>query len=195
MERLKEAGSLTVRQKKEWGEILTGFEARNRYAVYDGSGQQVYWAAEEGSLLARLVLKALRPFKLHILSAEGRPAINTEKPFRFYFHEISAFTPDGRLIGSVKREFSLLERKFRVMDAQGGEVCRISAQLLHPWTFKVYISGAEAGEILKNWSGLLKESFTDSDNFSVAFPSGASVDHKALLLAALFLIDIVYFER
>lgn len=195
MEKLKETDSLVVRQKKEWGEILTGFEARNRYAVYDGAGQQVYLAAEEGSLLARLALKALRPFNLHILSADGRPAIKAEKPFRFYFHEISVFTPEGRLIGSVKREFSLLERKFNVTDAQGAEVCRISAQLLHPWTFKVYISGVEAGEILKNWSGLLKESFTDSDNFSVAFPRGASVDHKALLLAALFLIDIVYFER
>ena len=195
MERLKETESLVVRQTKEWGEILTGFEARNRYAVYDGAGQQVYLAAEEGSMLARLALKALRPFNLHILSVDGRPAIKAEKPFRFYFHEISAFTPEGRLLGTVKREFSLLERKFNVTDAQGAEVCRISAKLLHPWTFKVYIAGVEAGEILKNWSGLLKESFTDSDNFSVAFPRGASVDHKALLLAALFLIDIVHFER
>ncbi|PKM97345.1 MAG: scramblase [Elusimicrobia bacterium HGW-Elusimicrobia-3] len=195
MEKLKDVELLTVRQKKEWGEIITGFEARNRYAVYDGSGQQVYWAAEEGSMLARLVLKALRPFSLHILSADGRPAIKTEKPFRFYFHEMSVFTPDGRLIGNVKREFSLLQRNFHVTDAQGGEVCRISAALLHPWTFKVYIGGAEAGEILKNWSGLVKESFTDADNFSVAFPRAASAEHKALLLAALFLIDIVYFER
>lgn len=195
MENLKNAESLVVRQKKEWGEILTGFEARNRYAVYDTSGQEVYLAAEEGSLFMRLVLKALRPFSLHILSREGRPVMKLEKPFRFYFHEMSVSTPEGRHLGTIKREFSLLERKFSVSGAQGGEVCAIRAPLLHPWTFKISSDGAETGEILKNWSGMLKEAFTDSDNFSVSFPSAASSDHKALLLAALFLIDIVYFEK
>jgi uncharacterized protein YxjI len=195
MEKLKNAESLVVRQKKEWGEILTGFEARNRYAVYEPSGQQVYWAAEEGSMFLRLILKALRPFNIHILSADGTPALKLEKPFRFYFHEMSVSTPEGRHLGTIKREFSLLQRKFTVLNAQGGEACAICAPLLHPWTFKISSDGAETGEILKNWSGMLKEAFTDSDNFSVSFPLGSSAEHKALLLAALFLVDMVFFEK
>ena len=54
MERLSSISSLVVRQQKEWGEILTGFETKNRYAISDESGSRLYLAAEEaGSTLLR----------------------------------------------------------------------------------------------------------------------------------------------
>lgn len=195
MEKLKTADALIVSQKKEWGEILTGFETRNKYSVSDPSGQQVYWAAEESSVMARLFLKGLRPFKFHILSVDGKPAVEMEKPFRFYFHEISVLAPGGKKLGSVKREFSLFQRKFIVLDPQGADLYTICAPFLHPWTFKISMGSIPAGEILKKWSGLGKEAFTDSDNFSVRFPQGASEEQKAVLLGALFLIDMVHFEK
>ncbi|MDO8804072.1 MAG: phospholipid scramblase-related protein [Elusimicrobiota bacterium] len=195
MEKLKAAESVVVQQKKEWGEILTGFETKNRYAVLDASGQQLYWAAEESSVIARLLLKVLRPFRMHILSVEGLPVMKTVRPFRFYFHEMDVFNSDGKLLGNIRREFSILTKKFTVADPQGAVLYSILAPVLHPWTFKISEGGAETGEIVKRWSGLAKEAFTDSDNFSVMFPRGASADQKAVLLGALFLIDIVYFEK
>jgi len=60
--------------------------------------------------------------------------------------------------------------------------------------FLVEKSGSRVGEIKKKWSGLLKELFTDADNFGVSFPSGASAKEKALILGATFLIDFLYFE-
>ena len=52
MQQLSAAGSLTISQKKEWGEILTSFETKNKYAVLDESGNTLYLAAEsDGSLL------------------------------------------------------------------------------------------------------------------------------------------------
>jgi uncharacterized protein YxjI len=195
MEKLKAAEGLVVQQKKEWAEILVDFETKNKYAVLDTSGQQLYFAAEESSVLARLFLKTLRPFTMHILSPEGRPVIKGVKPFRFYFHEIDVFNSDGRLLGNVKREFSLLTKRLTVKDAQGAVLYNILAPVLHPWTFKISRDGTELGEIVKNWSGLAKEVFTDADNFSVKFPPGADADQKAALLGALFLIDIIYFEN
>ena len=47
MENLSAVSALVVSQKKEWGEIATGFETRNRYTVSDGSGNTLYVAAEE----------------------------------------------------------------------------------------------------------------------------------------------------
>ncbi len=195
MERLKAAESVVVRQKKEWGEILTGFETRNRYAVSDPSNQQLYWAAEESSFLARFFLKALRPFTMHILSMEGGPVMKTVKPFRFFFHEMSVFNSDGKLLGVIKREFSILAKRFTVKDPQGTALYDICAPVLHPWTFKISTNGIETGEIVKKWSGLGKEAFADADNFSVRFPQGAGAGQKAALLGALFLIDMVYFEK
>ena len=57
MERLAAVKTLLVQQKKEWGEILTGFETKNKYAVNDGSGNQLYFAAEQSALLSRLFWK------------------------------------------------------------------------------------------------------------------------------------------
>ena len=195
MEKLKAAESLVVKQKKEWGEILTGFETKNRYAVLDASGQQLYWAAEESPVLLRMLLKAMRPFSMHILSTAGRPVMKCVKPFRFYFHEIEVYNSDGKLLGQVKREFSILTKKFSVTDSRGAALYSICAPVLHPWTFRISKDGRESGEIVKNWSGLGKEAFTDSDNFSANFPQGADTEHKAALLGALFLIDMVYFEK
>lgn len=46
----------------------------------------------------------------------------------------------------------------------------------------------EVGRISKQWSGLLKEAFTDTDNFGISFPMDLDVKMKAVLLGALFLI-------
>jgi len=195
MEKLKAVESLIVQQKKEWGEILTGFDTKNKYAVLDPSTQQLFWAAEESSVLARFFLKKLRPFIIHILSLDGKAVLKIVKPFCFYFHEMSVFKSDGKFLGKIKREFSLLTKNLTVEDAQGAALYTICAPILHPWTFKISQNNIEAGEIVKKWSGLGKEAFTDADNFGVRFPQGASEDQKAVLLGALFLIDMVYFER
>jgi len=48
--------------------------------------------------------------------------------------------------------------------------------------------GQEIGKISKQWSGLVKEYFTDADNFGVQFPKDLDVKVKASLLGAVFLI-------
>ncbi|MCG8335062.1 MAG: hypothetical protein MJE63_11125 [Proteobacteria bacterium] len=58
MESLASISSLIVNQKKEWGEILTGFETKNKYLISDETGKELYFAAEEaGSTLMRWFLK------------------------------------------------------------------------------------------------------------------------------------------
>ena len=54
---------------------------------------------------------------------------------------------------------------------------------------------AEVGKISKQWSGLLREAFTDSDNFGINFPMDLDVRVKATLIGALFLIDFMFFEK
>jgi hypothetical protein len=89
-----------------------------------------------------------------------------------------------------------------------------------PWSFFVRLprgadgsEGQAVGEIKKKWSGILKEMLTDADNFGMSrrfclpfcfltgycctgcdFDRRLPKEHKALILAAVFLIDYVYFE-
>lgn len=87
MEKLKSLDSLVVSQKKEWGEILSGFETKNKYVVSDETGNIIYYAAEEeGSVLLRWFLKALRPFTLVVLTEGNQVVLCVKRPFRFYFH-------------------------------------------------------------------------------------------------------------
>ncbi|KAK2160517.1 hypothetical protein LSH36_131g00044 [Paralvinella palmiformis] len=51
------------------------------------------------------------------------------------------------------------------------------------------------GKVSKQWTGTAREFFTDSDNFSCTFPLDMTVNGKACILAAAFLIDMMFFEQ
>lgn len=44
------------------------------------------------------------------------------------------------------------------------------------------------GKISKQWTGLVRELFTDVDNFGIQFPLDLDVKMKAVMLGACFLI-------
>jgi len=196
VERLASVEGLVISQKKEWGEILTGFETRNKYVISDSMGNELYKAVEEkGSLLARWFLKALRPFEISVLTHEDQSVLRVVRPFRFYFYRLDVFDAQGGLLGTVQRRFSLLRRIYSVLDGSGQEVFQLFGPILHPWTFEIREGDMVHGKITKKWSGLLKESFTDADNFGITFPSGWDIKLKGLFLGAVFLIDFAHFEN
>jgi len=196
VERLSSITGLMVSQQKEWGEILTGFETKNRYAILDMSGSRLYLAAEEaGSTLLRWFLKAMRPFTIAVLTADGQVVLRIKRPFRFYFHRAEVLDSRGHSLGVLERRFSVLRRIYSVLDNSGQEIFQLFGPILHPWTFQIINNGVEYGKITKKWSGLLKEGFTDADKFGVTFPAEWDVKLKALFLGAVFLIDFVHFEN
>ena len=195
MEELTQTDALVVTQKKEWGEIFTGWETRNKYAVSDTAGNELYYAAEVGgNFLVRGFLKALRPFKIQLVNTNQEPTMSIKRPFRFFFHRAEIYDGEGQLLGAIQRQWSWLRRIYSVQDTSGTEVFRLFGPILHPWTFIVQLDGREVGKIVKKWSGLAKEIFTDADNFGVTYPADLDVRAKALLLGAVFLIDFVHFE-
>lgn len=199
LQNLAQAQTLIIRQQKEWGEILTGFETKNRYEVVDHLSNPLIEALEEGdsvmATITRLFLKALRPFTMHLFSPQGTGLFKLTRPFRFYFHELDVCRPNGAPLGKIKRRFAVLRRIYTVFDRNGNQMFELFGPLLHPWTFQIKKGGQELGKITKKWSGLVKESFTDADNFGITFPQGIDLSQKAVLLGAVFLIDFVHFEN
>ena len=195
MQSLAAMNELVVAQKKDWGEILVDIEQGNRYRVFAPDGQEMLRAGETGgSLLARMFLRSWRPFQMSLATPEGKVAFHLQRPFKFYFTEIHVADANGRKLGHVQRRFSFLRRLYSVFDAGGREVFQLYGTLLHPWTFEVRQNDRAVGKIAKRWSGLMREGFTDADKFGVAFPPGADVGMKAVLLGATFLIDFAHFE-
>jgi uncharacterized protein YxjI len=196
MDRLAAASELVIAQKKEWGEIVVGFETKNKYVVLDPFGNELYAAVErKGSVLARLFLRALRPFTIEILDLQGTPLLRVQRPFRFYFHEAHVEDAGGKPLGTVRRRFALIRRLYDILDGTEQQAFELFGPILHPWTFRIRKHGTEDGKITKKWSGALKEAFSDADNFAVQFPQGLTIEEKALFLGAVFLIDFVHFEN
>ena len=199
LQNLAAANALMIRQKKEWGEILTGFETKNKYEVMDPWGNPMFQVEEEGgsfaTIITRFLLTALRPFTMHIFSPDGKGLLLLKRPFRFFFHELEVCKANGSPLGTVKRRFSILRRRYSILDRHGNEIYQLFGPILHPWTFEIKNGVQELGKITKKWSGLLKEAVTDADNFGINFPKGIDLGKKAILLGAVFLIDFVHFEN
>ncbi|KAJ8300330.1 hypothetical protein KUTeg_021849 [Tegillarca granosa] len=120
-------------------------------------------------------------------------------------HEIAIEAPVGNIVGYVKQECSSWVPRFVIRDSDHNDILRIKGPccicqgICCTWDqeFPVFSSDEqhEVGKISKQWTGLVKEMFTDADNFGVSFPADLDVRVKATLIGAVFLIDFMYFEQ
>lgn len=105
---------------------------------------------------------------------------------------------DLQRLGTVQQVWTLGRNRFRVLDAAGMELARISGPR---WNgcgcgrdvkFEIgsqsVESPAEVGSITRHWSGLLLETTENYSNYTVRFPRDMDVTAKATLLGAVYLI-------
>ncbi len=194
IERLAEVERLLVQQQLERLEIFTGWEVANAYTVQDQLGNVLFRVAEQSTPWMRNLLKSMRPFTMHVSAPEGRTMLMLHRPYRFYFVELEVRDADNRLLGTVRKRFSLLNRCYELFDQQDGARYEIVGPFWRPWTFEIRRNGAVVGAIRKSWSGMLREIFTDADQFGVEFPRELDVRTKAVFLGAVFLLDLMHFE-
>jgi uncharacterized protein YxjI len=187
-----------VKQVFEMAELF-GFETRNKYRICDENGRDLLYAAEQQKgifgFLTRQVFGHWRFFEMHFFDSARQPVMRGVHPFRWFYQCLELHSRDGRLIGTIERQFSILTKTFHVHDAQGRVVLEVSSPFWRVWTFPFMRSGQEHARVAKKWSGLGSELFTDRDNFLVEYlQPGLTEDERALVLAAAIYIDLMYFE-
>eukprot|EP00742_Colponemidia_sp_Colp-10_P005137 GILJ01005486.1.p1 GENE.GILJ01005486.1~~GILJ01005486.1.p1 ORF type:complete len:341 (+),score=21.75 GILJ01005486.1:3-1025(+) len=212
--------SLFVKQKVNILEVAVGIEQENTYKVYDLHQNELFVCKEDSECCARQCCHpAMRPFNMSIMYKPTRQQVyHLEREFRcticcFNRPEIVVSDLSGgarRHIGRIVDRFSLLDYYFDVYDinnnlvysakadcCQCGLCCRCPCRCASEVPFPVHQgkSGPQVGMIRKEFSGCVKEALTDSDNFSLEFPSDANPDHRALLLSTLLFIDYRHFEE
>lgn len=198
LEWLAQAPTVRVRQQVEWGEVLTGFQVRNRYVIDDGH-DRMQMRAEEVSrgvsgFASRQFFRAKRPFLIQIFDSFGNAAIEVERPWRFFFSVAHVRDGRGNVFGVVRQRWAWFARRYTLEDAFGRELAELHGPFFRPWTFQVKVRGETSGFIRKKWVGLTKETMTTADTFRLELGPALDGRLRTLCVAATLLIDFVHFE-
>ncbi|XP_021968253.1 phospholipid scramblase 1 [Folsomia candida] len=209
LEYLAHLDQIFVKQKIEALEVILGCETNNKYIVKDAAGRDMFTAKESTDFCTRQCCGNIRPFDLLIKDFSGQEVIHLTRPlacgsccFPCCLQSIQIFAGNGELLGTIEQVWTFWIPKYLVKNGNGEVVLKIegpccTCACCADVDFKILsVSGdIEVGRISKKWSGLLKEAFTDADNFGITFPMDLDVKMKAVMLGALFLIDFMFFEH
>jgi len=214
LEYLTMIDQLIIKQKLEMLEAVAGamgygLETANKYKIKNVLGQNVYKAVEDTDCCTRIVCGPQRSFDMIIKDNADREVIHLNRPYRCTsccfpccLQTLEVSSPPGTVIGYVDQKWTCIKPKFDIKDGDGN----VALVIVGPWctyscagdvVFKVMTpdESMEVGRISKQWTGLLKEAFTDMDNFGITFPMDLDVRCKATLIGAAFLIDYMFFEK
>lgn len=192
-----------IHQQRQALEMVSLFEMRNRYDVLFTGAPYASGCIEERShswfnLMGRQLLGGCRPARLDVRDGADQLLLSLDKRFGLYFHELQVNDPAGQMLGVVRRQLHPLRPVYAIFDAKGLELLRIEG----PWfslpffgqRYNFYRGSEYVGHLVKRWGGLWKESFTDADNYQARLSPRLPELHRALLFAAVLLIDFGHHE-
>uniref|UniRef100_A0A2K6SPT4 Phospholipid scramblase n=1 Tax=Saimiri boliviensis boliviensis TaxID=39432 RepID=A0A2K6SPT4_SAIBB len=203
LEYLSQIDTILINQQIEPVEVLLRFESNNKYEIKNSFGQRIYFAAEDSHFCSRNCCGPSRPFTLRITDNLGQEVITVERPLRCSscccpccLQEIEIQAPPGVPIGYVTQTWYPYLKKFTIQNQKGEDVLKMSGPCIMcsccggDVDFEITSLDEQivVGRISKHWTGILREAFTDADNFGIYFPRNLDVKMKAVLIGACFLI-------
>ncbi|KAK1168536.1 phospholipid scramblase 2-like isoform X1 [Acipenser oxyrinchus oxyrinchus] len=209
LEYLTQIDQLLIHQQIELIEILVGWESNNKYEIKNSLGQKVFFAAEENDCCTRYWCGPLRPFTIKVLDNYGQEVLTLNRPLKCAsccypccLQELEVQAPPGNPIGYVIQDWHPLKPKFTIQNERKEPVLKIEGPVCHckccsdvVFEVKSVDETHVVGKICKQWTGFLREAYTDADNFGIQFPMDLDVKIKAVMVGACFLIDFMYFEQ
>ncbi|XP_037699035.1 phospholipid scramblase 2-like [Choloepus didactylus] len=209
LEYLIQIDQIVIEQQLEILEVVTVFEANNKYEIKDILGQRIYFAAEKTDCRIRNILRSFRPFNIMILDNKGLEVINLKRQLRCKsccfpccLQELEIYAPPDVPIGYIIQTWHPCLPKFTVQNEKREDVLKITGSCCGNSCFadtdfeiKSLDEKVVIGKISKRWTGILRAVCADIDNFEIQFPLDLDVKMKAVMLGACFLIDFMFYER
>eukprot|EP00605_Chrysophyceae_sp_TOSAG23-4_P002111 GSChrysophyteH1.ASY1.ANO1.2337.1 assembled CDS len=229
MEIIREVPALFVKQtRRGCFQELLGCEATSEFniATPDDENLNILYALEDSSFCIRLLCPQIHPWRFNVsVNKSSDPFLHVDRPLRCInaplkcccFQEVTALSPAGSELGSVKEDTCFCVPTFSVISSEGlvthrismsscvGGMCINCCDGCQTCSVPFYIHPVNKdgstdrkvtdGHIIKKWSGAVSEIMTDADNFELKFPSEADENLKASLLGAVFMINQLFFEK
>ncbi|XP_066097814.1 phospholipid scramblase 1-like [Saccopteryx bilineata] len=209
LECLSQVDKIQIHQQIDLLEVLIHIGTNNKYEIKNSLGQKIYVALEDSNLCTQNCCGPCRPFTLRILDLLGREVITLKRPYRcatcccnFYQQEMRIYIPPGPPVGYVIQTRNPYLSEFMVQNEKREDVLKITGPCLvcsccADVDFEIKSLDEEnvVGKISKQWTGFVREVFTDYTQFDVSFLVDVDVKMKAVILGACFLIDFMFFEN
>jgi uncharacterized protein YxjI len=180
-------------------EKVNAFKFENEYKVFDEENNQIGAINQKisgGQKLLRLLLnKAMLPFTLEIVDANGNIQARIQRGWTFFMSKISILDDKDNTIGHIKQKFKLFKPTFEILTENNVPIGKITGDW-KAWDFKIFDDkDIQIGTVNKKWAGFLKEAFTTADKYVVNIESNnISKENRIAILASAITIDMVLKE-
>ncbi|XP_020836598.1 phospholipid scramblase 4 [Phascolarctos cinereus] len=209
LEYLSQLDKILVHQQFQILDLITGFESNNRYEVKNNMGQMVYMVLEDTDDITRNAYHSIRPFVLRVVDCMGQEIMRMQRPLRYTcccfccsstMQELEVQSPPGVPLGYIMQQGVFFATNFRIENEKKEHVLNIDgpckAQCCSDTIFQIRsMDGINIGSIRRQWPGAAEAEIADIDNYEITFPLDLNVTLKAMVFAATFLIDFMFFEH
>ncbi|KAF5280173.1 hypothetical protein FQR65_LT15036 [Abscondita terminalis] len=204
LEHLSNTNRLTINQTVEPLEVFHGFEPANTYKVKNSAGEIIYLAREESTYCAKNTCGKLRKFDMCIVDTSSREVMQLKRPFACHLcffpgclQKMEVCAPADSIVGIVQQNWNPLFPSFSIKDSNDDVLLNVRGPFCcADLKFKVISSDGKVklGEICRRRPAVVEDPPTDADDIVITFPLKIDACSKAALLAATFLIDVMYFD-
>jgi hypothetical protein len=137
----------------------------------------------------QLIFQSKKPFNMEVLFNDRK--FKFVKRSKLLSDILGIFNEDENLIALVKKNFL---KDIEIFDENEKKIFDIKGSLIKK-DFKIKKNYKEVGIITKKFSGVLKEMFSDSDNFYIKFPDKITLEEQMVFVATSIFIDSIYFDE
>ncbi|KAL4217121.1 hypothetical protein ACF0H5_023575 [Mactra antiquata] len=128
MQYLTGLDTIICKQKIEMAEVLTGFETRNKYGLYNKEGQQIFFVEEQSDAMERCYNPGGRGFNLQVTDNHRLEVMRFTRDFKWCLNccccaggacqmVINVEHPPGKIIGRVKGADATCNHHVQLFDA------------------------------------------------------------------------------
>ncbi|CAF2077277.1 unnamed protein product [Rotaria magnacalcarata] len=214
---LRTVSLLLIKQRPSVAEAILGIAMKAKFDILTDNKEQILFAHEESDFCQRLCCTSSRRFTLHVLNNSRQEIMQIHREFTCFSgccwcayckgcrQEVTIEAPPGQPIGTVTQAGSCWRMHYVLKDIEErttltivGPRCICDGAWCCCCKNKFTLFGTdgttEIGAIHKKYSGYCKEAFTSADNYTYEVPLNLDVKMKAIVLAALFVIDFTNFS-
>ena len=195
MDELGELTELLIEQKERWAGASPGRAPNLSFLVKSAGGKKLFLVAEVGrKSVVGFLLGRRRRLWFELRRVDESLGLRLLRPPYLIVPSLRVLSPTGGLVGVIRKRVSLMHDRYEICDATGQRLAGIVRKRWAPLVFRVHARDGEAGRIERETRSLRRELASGFDDYRLSFAADTGVLMRALLVAAVVLIDAVHFE-